>query len=72
VLGVKHVYLFELVLQLMAALGPNPPDAFEQRLPRQLSGGQQQRLAIARALVLELQVLLFNESVSMLDAEVQA
>ena len=58
--------------ELLAAVGLNPPEAFEQRLPRQLSGGQQQRVAIARALILEPQVLLCDESVSMLDAEVQA
>ena len=58
--------------ELLAAVGLQPPEAFEQRRPRQLSGGQQQRVAIARALILEPRVLICDESVSMLDAEVQA
>ena len=56
----------------LAAVGLTPPEDFERRLPRQLSGGQQQRVAIARALILKPRVLLCDESVSMLDAEVQA
>ncbi|MCX5966597.1 MAG: ABC transporter ATP-binding protein [Cyanobacteria bacterium] len=56
----------------LAAVGLDPPESFENRLPRQLSGGQQQRVAIARALILRPRVLLCDESVSMLDAEVQA
>jgi len=54
----------------LAAVGLEPPESFENRLPRQLSGGQQQRVAIARALILRPRVLLCDESVSMLDAEV--
>jgi peptide/nickel transport system ATP-binding protein len=56
----------------LTAVGLTPPEDFERRLPRQLSGGQQQRVAIARALILKPRVLLCDESVSMLDAEVQA
>jgi ABC-type microcin C transport system duplicated ATPase subunit YejF len=49
------------------AVALNPGDVLG-KYPHQLSGGQQQRLLIARALLLDVKVLIADEIISMLDA----
>ncbi len=49
-----------------------PPDDFLERYPHLLSGGQRQRAATARALMLQPQVLVADEPVSMIDLSTKA
>jgi putative spermidine/putrescine transport system ATP-binding protein len=70
-LRLRRVASIELRRRVAEALAMVGLTGFETRLPAQLSGGQQQRVAMARAVVIEPQLLLLDEPLSNLDAKLR-
>ncbi|MFQ5944344.1 MAG: ABC transporter ATP-binding protein [Anaerolineales bacterium] len=61
----------EIPPKVQEALALMELEGQEDKSPAQLSGGQQQRVALARALVIRPKVLLFDEPLSNLDAQLR-
>lgn len=62
----------ELALKMLERIGLVPPEDFFNRRPHQFSGGQLQRIAIARAMLLEPELVVADEPTSSLDVSIRA
>lgn len=60
-----------VTVRVEEALAMVSMSAYADRYPRELSGGQQQRVAIARALAIRPRVLLLDEPLAALDAQLR-
>jgi spermidine/putrescine transport system ATP-binding protein len=66
--NINPVKIKEKVQEVLSVVGL---ENFSDRMPQELSGGQQQRVALARAIICEPKVILLDEPLGALDAELR-
>jgi peptide/nickel transport system ATP-binding protein len=70
-ISMSHAQREEKVLAALEASGLRPARDFAFRFPHELSGGQRQRVVISGAMVLEPELVVADEPVSMLDVSIR-
>ena len=70
-LKIKNINKGEIEKKVLDVLTVVGLENFSKRMPQELSGGQQQRVALARAIICEPKIILLDEPLGALDAELR-